>query len=59
MTLTEKKKEIKSLKYRISELDNRIIRLTRFDKDGSHRNAILDAMERKRILKKELKKIKI
>lgn len=47
--------EIQSLKRRCEESKQRLIRCTRFDINGSHKEAILKEMERKDVLVNRLK----
>jgi len=49
--------KIKSLKYRIDIKNAYIIKYTRFDKNGSHRDAILKLIEQKKVLMNELKEL--
>jgi hypothetical protein len=47
----------KSLKYKISCKNEAIKKLSRWDKNGSHKEAILRIMDQKDLLIKELKKL--
>jgi len=54
---TDKQKQIKGLKYRIACKNNAIIKLTRWDKNDSHKNAILEIIRQREEIRKELKEL--
>jgi len=51
--------EINSLKYQINKRNQYIIKYSRFDKNGSHKEAILKIMDQKKVLVLELKELEM